>query len=688
MSDANGKVVEKKYTNFRGVDFSSDDTKVNISRSPNAINVWKDYNSALGQAIETRVGFKIVHHFTGAKVVDYEFKTKILKLHSYVLAGKKYFVIHVAEYDTVNSKYIGKFFQWTNYGRDEDAVMVQIIPELETYTEPIGAEKSTGFIFNDAYYILDGINCLKLNDNEGTVKYTNIMADAFVPTTFLVKPDGTAEAFQAFNRLTGKQKNQFTPNGTTKEYRIRPQYVDRECSEIKIIVNGVAIEAAGFTYLQKDDKGNHCHKLKLTTAPTNLATMVVEFNQLNDSPEIIRCDKVVVYDNRVFLANAPTIKREYYWSALNDPTYFPYYNFEHAGNDNDLQVASLILMSDGIALIKNGQGQNACIYNISGVKTGDDTAPTVYANKLVSSNIGGYIGTNFLNDIVYLGKYGLEGITRLDLHNERNTEHRSTMVDGKLSNELNLNQAKMCVYRGYLIILINGKCYLADSRQRFSSELSSLEYEWYFWNNIGVYQKDESSNENNFCEATELCEFDDKLFLGTTNGCVCQFKTDMLKCNQLNMPIGTGELVSSAYSDESLVEKNGAYEVIANVIYSCWTTPFDDFGFRNRLKRCNKKGAMADLKSFSHSICKLALRSNRQAFGELKRHNGGYFDFGDMDFEDFTFNTDEKNVFYFKPKYKKWERLSIMFYSDELRKPFGIFGVNIEAYVMGYAKGG
>ena len=45
------------YSDFRGVDFTSDSTRVSLYRSPNCVNMYKDYKSSLGQAIETRPGF-------------------------------------------------------------------------------------------------------------------------------------------------------------------------------------------------------------------------------------------------------------------------------------------------------------------------------------------------------------------------------------------------------------------------------------------------------------------------------------------------------------------------------------------------------------------------------------------------------------------------------------------------------
>ena len=50
-----GSLVAQKYHSFRGVDFT--DSKTAETRSPDALNMWKDYKS-LGKLIETRPGLE------------------------------------------------------------------------------------------------------------------------------------------------------------------------------------------------------------------------------------------------------------------------------------------------------------------------------------------------------------------------------------------------------------------------------------------------------------------------------------------------------------------------------------------------------------------------------------------------------------------------------------------------------
>lgn len=726
-----GTLLSREYSKLRGVDFSDDETLVNLSRSPNAVNVWKDYNSSLGQAVETRAGFRILKHIVGNTAAGYY--SEVIGLHTFKINDKPYFFAHVKEHN--GTAWSGKLYRWTNYPEEkaekkftgngtattfdlnwqsddytnytvtvngEDAksgtsvtggvLTFAVAPEnnAEIYVEygfskfsaiqTVGYKKSGGFLFNQAYYFLDGESVYVLSeDDDGNIQSADIVSKAFIPTTAIIGKDGTMNEYQDYNALTGKQKNEYTGDGTRKEYTIFPAFPEKDVTVVSVEINGEATTA--YTVSDK--------KLTFTTAPTDGATVVVTFSQAFDGAvsKMLTCDKAAIFDNRVFLANCPTDKTKFFFSALNDPTYFPATNFEQAGVE-ELDVVDLVVMSSGVALVKEGQGGSGYLYSITGVSTADEIMPKAYRASLIASSIGGVgAAINFKNDIVFLSKLGLQAITQLDLHNERNIAHRSSLVDGKLINENALYGAKMAVYNDYLMILVDGKIYLANSREM--SEVKDVEYEWYYWDNVGVSEKKTvlATETEDFYNAVCINYFDGGLYLGTADGCVLKLNTDMFKVKDDGVtPIGTGELISTAYQDDCLIYDGTTWKVGEKIIYSCWCTAVDDFGYRNRFKRCNKRGGIADLKAFSHSATKLSIKTDTGFYADNSRHNSGYFDFSDIDFEDFTFNTSDKNEYFFKAKNKKWARISLKFYSDELRKPFGIFGVIMEAFVQGYAK--
>ena len=63
MNTTTGSIVTRVYRDFRGVDFSN--KNVSVYRSPNALNVWKNYKESLGKCIETRPDIELVEEYEG-----------------------------------------------------------------------------------------------------------------------------------------------------------------------------------------------------------------------------------------------------------------------------------------------------------------------------------------------------------------------------------------------------------------------------------------------------------------------------------------------------------------------------------------------------------------------------------------------------------------------------------------------
>ena len=57
-------IVTRVYNNFRGVDFRGEE--INLMRSPDALNVWKDYKET--ESIRTRPAKEMVDGFKGGRV--------------------------------------------------------------------------------------------------------------------------------------------------------------------------------------------------------------------------------------------------------------------------------------------------------------------------------------------------------------------------------------------------------------------------------------------------------------------------------------------------------------------------------------------------------------------------------------------------------------------------------------------
>ena len=70
---------------------------------------------------------------------------------------------------------------------------------------------------------------------------------------------------------------------------------------------------------------------------------------------------------------------------------------------------------------------------------------------------------------------------------ERSIEHRSSLIDSKLLT-CDLSRAQLIEYEGYLLLLVDGKIFMADSRQTFTHQTGVMQYEWYYLEDIGYYE--------------------------------------------------------------------------------------------------------------------------------------------------------------------------------------------------------
>ncbi len=639
------KAVTKVCAELTGVDFSSDQSFVSDRRSPMMVNMYKDYNQTFNTAVETRPGFRLEKPFEDGINIAFASKNldDCLFVHSdgaIYLYREESEKMHLADCE-------------------KTPCFVDFFGRIVAYA---GSE-IFGFVFEE---IDEGGEVSDLSEEEGFVATKNLgdnvymhvfdeMERAFVPLTYMIARDGTVTEYQGINLLTGKQRNYFQVDGETTALTLIPYAPDEDCEILSVLVNGEETE----------EYSVYENILTLTTTPVDMSEIEVTYYQDVDNA-IANCNVFYCFDERVF---AGGYGDGYFWSGLSDPTYFPVLAYE--GIDcgpvtGFFQVSSNLLVSS-----KN----QTCI--CSTVLTEVETLPKTYPNYAISNTYGGCVCGDFLNDPVILTEYGLMGISSVDYYGERNLFPRSTLVNGRLTNESDLQNASMCLYREYLVIAVNGNIYLANSREMFETD-SDFEYEWYYWTGIGAEE------DGIFFPATQILQNNDRLLFVTENGYVGIFNTDMLK------PISDGEeggeLVSYAYADDVANVSEGDVVLSKKAIFSCYTTTLDDFGYRAFRKNSRKVGNLCDLKAFSHTKCKIRVRSSMSPYSDVGSYVGDYMDFSDADFGNFTFSTSDLATFFFKPSLKKFQKSQLMLYSDELYKPFGVLGIYQEVEVLGYAK--
>ncbi len=560
------------YGNFRGVDFSSDHTQVDKRRFAYLVNMYKDYQSAQGQAIETIPGFR--------KVVEFP-------RYSGNLATNPIYGVHEVKLDwrgklktSVLIHMGNKLYLWDNYPKtmgvelqkslnlpresantngtktfeivlDEGVHNVLAVQKSDgemlvsgtwsyntstknlvisagdlsegdtiglSYHEgwlnsplfdDMNEQKSTSFVFNNKLYLLDGKNYLVYNG----VSVQNVLDIAYIPTTYRkIVPGETeisdaGEEYEQRNILQPKFKNTFVADGATLKYylnekgleRIYPVEVYGKMIQTSEYTVDLAEGSVTFTTAPKkpEDEGfPEGHAGVVITGKKTFKTEVRGatgvFEEVDLSTHITRCTLACVFDNRVFFSGNPDRPNHIFYCENNsetgyiDPTYFGMLNYSQDGT-GIVPVTGMLPVANTLVVLKADSQEGGAIYYHTPQLTGNDIQPKHYPAASGLPGIG-CVGTcaNFLDDPVFISKLGLEGIGQLSTRNERAIEHRSSLVDAKLTN-LDLSGAQLQVWNGYLLLLIDGKIFMADSRQRYVHESGVMQYEWYYLEEIGEY---------------------------------------------------------------------------------------------------------------------------------------------------------------------------------------------------------
>lgn len=484
-------MVSRIYGGFRGVDFRGEE--INLARSPDSLNVWKDYKQT--ESIRTRPGMELVQAVAGPVYGIWFYKGRML--------------VHA------------------------DCALYAIADgALEVICEDVNPAHSNGFIYEDVFYFMDQDRYFQYDGTD----FKEV--EGYVPTTSIGRaPEGGGEIYQDANMLTSRRINTFLGDNTSFDFYLDAQDIDEDFAPIvKIdgeIVNGYTVDYA---------KG----MISFTEAPDAPSTdgqdnVSVEFSktvpEYRDS--ICKCSLLQVFDNRVFVSGNPDFPNVVWHCSLNNPAYFSDMDYYREGMD-EAQVKGMVAGNNALWVFREPSEANTNVFYHTPAL--DDEYGKIYPSSHSSVTIG-CVGKaiNFNDDIVFFSGRGMEGISG-DVTTEQMAAHRSSMVDRKLIAEPAYKNMILEEWEGYLLVFIDNKAYLADSRAVFTNE-NHVEYEWFYW----------EMEKPITCAKVQ----DGILYLGTDDGIF------------------------------TLTDNDCALE-------SYWVTPKDKFKYPHRLKTTNKRGCVAE----------------------------------------------------------------------------------------------
>jgi hypothetical protein len=283
--------------------------------------------------------------------------------------------------------------------------------------------------------------------------------------------------YQAVNVLTPKRINQFVGDGSSTTYVL--DAVDLDTSPVLVEVDGVAkIEGTDFTVNKSTGI------VTFNTAPASPGisgqdNVFITFGKTVSgySDRIANCTLMTVFDNRVFFSGNPDYKNAIFHSKLENPAYISDLDYYQDGQDES-KIKSMCVGNNVLWVFKESNQQNNTIYYH--VPTLDTENGRIYPSAQGNVSIGCNSDCcNFNDDIVFMTEQGLEGVGGY-ISSEQVLSHRSTLVDSKMINEEDFDKCSFTEWQGYLLCLVDGKIYLADSRQIFRG-IEGKEYEWYYW---------------------------------------------------------------------------------------------------------------------------------------------------------------------------------------------------------------
>ena len=475
-----GDIISRIYANFRGVDFRGEE--INITRSPDSLNVWKDYKET--ESIRTRPGMKLDTAFTEPIYGIFFYKDSML-----VHSGDK---LYKVKNGTKTTLYTG-----------------------------LNKARSDGFVYENIWYFKDGKNYLAYDGTEIAPVV------GYIPTTSHGrKPNGGGEINQDVNLLSPYRINTFLadgrwvdkPTGEKDEdgkditekvwegstaYSLDAKDIDTDYTPY-VEIDGKDVSGTEFDVEKVDYKNG---KITFKKAPAEPDTdgqdnVSIKFKRTvtGYADRIFKCTLLQVFDNRVFVSGNPEYPNVVWHCSLDDPTYFSDLDYYEEGLDPS-PIRGLVAGNNALWVFREPNDSNTTVFYHT--PTIDSDYGKIYPSQHSSITTGCIAkAVNFNDDIIFFSERGMEGISG-DITTEQAVAHRSSLVDRKLTAEGEYKNMCLAEWEGYLFVFIGKKVYLADSRTAFTNE-GHIEYDWFYWE----------------LERAITCAkvYDGVLYLGTSDG--------------------------------------------------------------------------------------------------------------------------------------------------------------------------
>ncbi len=476
-----------------------------------------------------------------------------------------------------------------------------------------------------------------------------------------------------------------------------------------------------------------------------LTPYFIDGGNISSRDAIKGCSIAEGFDGRIFLSGNKSYPNTVFYShytalGKHDPTYFAIDNYFKDGFGG-FPICSMLNAGDSFAVFKSEDDGAGSIFYHTPLRGESDIVSKVYPVSYIHSGfskIGKAI--SFYDDPLFLSDGGVFALDKKKISLQRAVVCRSHNVNPKLIFE-DKSKIKLTKWQGYLVLAVEDRIYLADSRKTFLHENGSIEYEWFYLEDICSYVDDSdiylfSSLPLGGCEVypktdseakehTVYSSVDEKgntyyyvtidgvrysvyksrlkkggqksyisaifsdterLIFGTECGHLCVFNNDKVgvapDCIRSEEGFDQSEF-EAVYKDKLHPE---FYTFASHIPTYSLSTAFDDCDIPHLTKSTVKNSLAIKFKSLGPASVCLNAYTNTSGYSELADAPVGYISFASADFSTFSFEELESFTLSFGEREKNWVEKQIALTSSAPYSPFGVYSITYLYTVHGKIK--
>lgn len=270
---------------------------------------------------------------------------------------------------------------------------------------------------------------------------------------------------------------------------------------------------------------------------------------------------------------SPNYSSRAWWSAINDPLYFPDTNYVEVGS-NDTAIVGLTKVGDYLSAIKQSKATDTAIYLLYPTSFEEETTFAVKQGVQGVGALARYAFNILGSETLFLSPNGVMAIVPTQ-DEEHKVQNRSYFIDKKLLAEPNIAQAYSFVFDGkYFLAVPNGEgsVYVLDGNQRNSwgNDKTNLVYECYYLEGVPAKCFAKQNGKLLFSDGANLCRFTD------------------------------------GYTDEIMGQEIP--------VFARWSTLFDDDGALNYYKTMQKKGNLISVLPLGNQVPYIEVTLTQEEF--------------------------------------------------------------------------